>query len=367
MASYGYTFQSGDGVTPTRLNDARTVSDIVNADISATAAIAATKLASDSITNTQIKSDAAIVGTKIAPDFGSQDVKTTGRSLVGISSARTNVTEVNSPQVQVEGTDYNTSSALIARNSANNVGTHLVLAKSRSATALGNTAVQSGDTLGNIQWQGADGTNLVIAAQISSQVDGTPSTNDMPGRLIFSTTADGASSPTERMRITNEGYLLFGTTTSGGAGGISVNPDNDDGAATMIWNRNNTTASSLVLIFRNNGTAAGSISHTNNATSFTTSSDYRLKENPTPLIGGLATINQLQPCEFTWKSDGSVGRGFIAHELQAVVPEAVTGEKDAVDAEGNPEYQGVDAAKLVPYLVSAVQELKARVEALEAA
>jgi hypothetical protein len=80
----------------------------------------------------------------------------------------------------------------------------------------------------------------------------------------------------------------------------------------------------------------------------------------------LTIIDQVQPCEFTWKSIGSIGRGFIAHELQAVVPEAVTGEKDAVNADGTPEYQGVDASKLVPYLVSAIKELKDRVEALEA-
>lgn len=378
MATYGHTFTSGDTVTPTKLNNARTVSDIVNADISATAAIAATKLASDSITNTQIKSDAAIAGTKIAPDFGSQDVKTTGRSLVGISSARTNVTEVNSPQVQVEGTDYNTSSALIARNSANNVGTHLVLAKSRSATALGNTAVQSGDTLGNIQWQGADGANLVIAAQISSQVDGTPGTNDMPGRLIFSTTADGSSSPTERMRITAGGDILFANPPdnfpsnntsgfgiaiqAGGSGRMSMVCDND-----VALNVGRHSGTGNVAQWYYNGNIVGSVSLAASTTSYNTSSDYRLKENPTPLIGGLETIDQLQPCEFTWKSDGSIGRGFIAHELQAVVPEAVTGEKDAVDADGNPEYQGVDAAKLVPYLVSAVKELKARVEALESA
>jgi hypothetical protein len=85
------------------------------------------------------------------------------------------------------------------------------------------------------------------------------------------------------------------------------------------------------------------------------------------MTGALDVVAALKPVDFTWKFDGSIGRGFIAHELQAVAPEAVTGEKDAVDAEGKPEYQGVDAAKLVPYLVAAVQELKARVEALEAA
>jgi len=110
----------------------------------------------------------------------------------------------------------------------------------------------------------------------------------------------------------------------------------------------------------------GSITVTTVATNYGTSSDYRLKTDAIPLTTGLTIIDQVQPCEFTWKSTGSIGRGFIAHELQAVVPEAVTGEKDAVDADGTPEYQGVDASKLVPYLVSAIKELKDRVEALEA-
>ena len=121
-----------------------------------------------------------------------------------------------------------------------------------------------------------------------------------------------------------------------------------------------------VAEFYRDTTAVGGISVTATAASFNTSSDYRLKENCAPLTGGLATVGQLSPCEFTWKSDGSIGRGFIAHELQAVVPEAVSGEKDVVDENGRPQYQGVDAAKLVPYLVAAVQELSAKVAALEA-
>ncbi len=177
------------------------------------------------------------------------------------------------------------------------------------------------------------------------------------------------------MRITEAGNVSIGTTEtlSVGAGSadgttiytggaIHVSTNNE----TSLFIRRRAGNGNSVGFYRDT-TLVGTISVTTTATAYNTSSDYRLKENATPLIGGLATIDQLQPCEFTWKSDGSLGRGFIAHELQAVVPEAVTGEKDAVDGEGNPQYQGVDAAKLVPYLVSAVKELKARVEALEAA
>jgi hypothetical protein len=80
----------------------------------------------------------------------------------------------------------------------------------------------------------------------------------------------------------------------------------------------------------------------------------------------LAVIAQLNPVTYTWKADGSDGQGFIAHELQAVVPDCVSGEKDAVDAEGNPQYQGVDTSFLVATLVKAVQELKAEVDSLKA-
>ena len=80
----------------------------------------------------------------------------------------------------------------------------------------------------------------------------------------------------------------------------------------------------------------------------------------------LATVAQLNPVTYTWKADGSDGQGFIAHELQAVVPDCVTGEKDAVDADGNPVYQGIDTSFLVATLVAAIQELKSDFDAYKA-
>jgi hypothetical protein len=81
------------------------------------------------------------------------------------------------------------------------------------------------------------------------------------------------------------------------------------------------------------------------------------------MTGALAKISQLKPVTYTWKSNGSDGEGFIAHELQAVVPNAVVGKKDAVDADGNIKPQGVDTSFLVATLTSAIQELNAKVEA----
>jgi hypothetical protein len=75
------------------------------------------------------------------------------------------------------------------------------------------------------------------------------------------------------------------------------------------------------------------------------------------MTGALATVAQLNPVTYNWKADGSAGQGFIAHELQAVVPDCVTGTKDAVDADGNPVYQGIDTSFLTATLAAALQEL----------
>lgn len=107
----------------------------------------------------------------------------------------------------------------------------------------------------------------------------------------------------------------------------------------------------------------GTIAVNASSVSYNTSSDYRLKENITPMTGALDKVSQLKPCTYTWKSTGEQGQGFIAHELQAVIPDAVSGEKDAVNEEGNPVHQGVDTSFLVATLTAAIQELNAKVEA----
>ena len=116
-------------------------------------------------------------------------------------------------------------------------------------------------------------------------------------------------------------------------------------------------------------TGIGSISTNGTTTAYNTSSDYRLKTNIVPLANAVARVKLLQPKNFTWISapEQGVAEGFIAHELKTVVDDAVFGEKDAVDANGNPKYQGVDASMLVPLLTAALQEAIARIEALEAA
>jgi len=118
--------------------------------------------------------------------------------------------------------------------------------------------------------------------------------------------------------------------------------------------------------WRYNGTAIGNINTNGTTVAYNVSSDYRLKENVQPMTGGLATVAALKPVTYDWIAAQTAGEGFIAHELQAVIPAAVTGEKDAVNEDGSIKPQGVDFGKIVPHLVAAIQELTTRLAALEA-
>jgi hypothetical protein len=182
----------------------------------------------------------------------------------------------------------------------------------------------------------------------------------------------------ESMRIDSSGRLLVGITSAqtGIAAdpvGISLYGSTANGVGVFVRNSsdavlyvNNKTSGGTLVTFYNGGNAVGSIASNGTTTAYNTTSDYRLKENVAPMTGALDKVAALKPCTYTWKADGSEGQGFIAHELQAVVPDCVTGKKDLVDKDGNPQYQGVDTSFLVATLVAAIQEQQAIITQLQA-
>jgi hypothetical protein len=227
----------------------------------------------------------------------------------------------------------------------------------------GNSAPATNEGLGYLAF--SDSTHTLSAWVAGERDGGTWSGSSKPTRLVFSTTADGASSPTERMRIANNGSVCINNTTRQTQGTLC--PDGIVGTQPAISCYQNATTSQEQITFRNPNGGVGTITTNGSATAYNTSSDYRLKENVVPLTGAANRINQLQVHRFNFISDPDrTVDGFIAHEAQAVVPECVTGTKDEVDADGKPVYQGIDQSKLVPLLTAALQETIAELQALKA-
>jgi hypothetical protein len=361
-----------------------------------------------------------------------------GRVLVGSSTARANLfNATTTASLQVEGTTADNSTVLAIRNTDTAAaGSFCILARARGSTVGSTTIVQNGDAVGSLSFQSSDGSEFVEAARIQAIVNGTPGANDMPGALVFNTTADGAASSTERMRIDSSGNVGIGVTPAArldvsnssrlaidvsnaytrlnsqnpagnanvdmyynavqhlwfnsgselaritAAGNLLVGQtatglQNSNSAALAPTAGNQFTLNKVTgsgsgnqyLVFGYAGASIGSI--TQNGTtgvSYNTSSDYRLKEITGAVTGTEAKdfIMALQPKQGTWKADGSKFVGFLAHEFQEVSPTSVSGEKDAVDKDGKPIYQGMQAAssEVMANLIALVQQQQALIQDL---
>ena len=174
---------------------------------------------------------------------------------------------------------------------------------------------------------------------------------------------------TQAMTLDASGNLNVGQTTAGiqNVNGISLNiAANNTQLVTNHLSGTNSGASYSTYAY-NGASIGGIIQSGTTAVLYNTTSDYRLKENVVPVASALATIQSLNPVNFTWKSDGRADTGFLAHEFQSVIPNSVTGAKDATDTDGNPVYQQMDNSGAIPYLVAAIKELKAEFDAYKAA
>jgi hypothetical protein len=181
---------------------------------------------------------------------------------------------------------------------------------------------------------------------------------------------------TERARIDSSGNLLVATTSlEGNAKIVTVSATNGISARTtaaansyepIVASRTSTVGKAITLWYDVNvGTQAGFINIDSTSTvSLNNTSDYRVKENIQPLTGSIERVKNLKPVSFNFKADGYFAEGFIAHEFAEVIPQAVHGEKDAVDENGKPVYQAIDQSKIVPLLTAALQEQQALIETL---
>lgn len=228
-----------------------------------------------------------------------------------------------------------------------------------------------------------------VVGQISSAIGFARESNTNWGTQLkfytHSTATSDLDELKERMRLNSDGTLMLGTTNLVGAqsgnvdsmvalyqrGQIAVT--NNDADFSMFVNKRDSTTGGLIR-FRYNGSTIGSITNDTSSVTYNTSSDYRLKENVVTDWDATTRLKQLKPSRFNFKVDkDKTVDGFLAHEVSSIVPEAVSGEKDAVDKDGNIDPQGIDQSKLVPLLTKALQEaiseidtLKEKVTALEA-
>ena len=357
----------------------------------------------DNATSTAITIDASEnVGIGTAVPTGSLDVARSGSHEVVFRTTTTGDPTLN---LQADGTNNGKISYVRATEGLtfSNSGAERMRIDASGNVGLGTTSANSARL--RLHNAGTAGTPQLMLTSVgtSSQSEIRHETSN---DLVFNNW-NGASR-TESMRIHASNDVSMGTTSNPGYR-LSLKAT---GTVQLI---NRTGSDGILILFQNDGTSVGSISMSGSTTSYNTSSDYRLKENITPVQGAADIVKAMQPVTYTFKSDGSWHDGFLAHELQELHPRAVIGEKDAmrneeyevtpavyedviiptvdavVDEDGNvtqeaqperteqrlvteavmgnrsvPDYQGVDYSKLTPILTAALQEALNKIDALEA-
>jgi hypothetical protein len=323
-------------------------------------------------------------------------INSSGNVLVGTTTSVA-VGVINSKS-QIEFTDYDASQT-IKRNQNDTGGPQTLFVKSRGASNGSNTVVQSGDTLGSIRFWGTDGSAPVEGATILAFVDGTPGANDMPGRLVFSTTADGSSSPTERARINSGGEAKFSTTgtypsaTAGGhqfrtnANSPTLTVDNNIGSGltdtiTQITLGYAANTSNSYFVYCNDSSAARMYVRTdggigNYSGNNVNLSDQREKKDFAPAKNYLDVICNIPVQTFNYidQSEDNPGLtlGVVAQDVQAVAPELVMESDWSTEKDGSKMRLSIYQTDLQYALMKSIQELKAindaqatRIETLEA-
>ena len=244
---------------------------------------------------------------------------------------------------------------------------------------IGNTTPgsfhSSGENLVIGSGSGDEGMTVYSGAGSSGIInfaDGTSGSDSYEGRILYRH-ADNAMSfhttnGTERMRIDSIGRLLHGcTSATGGSSEGNITIEFPGNARNGIKTRDTTGSHSVNhMVLISGSTDIGQIIGSTSSVSYSSASDYRLKENVVAISDGISRLKLLKPSKFNFKvtPDETVD-GFLAHEVMSIVPQAVSGIKDAVDSNGKPIHQSMDSAKLVPLLTAALQEAVGKIETLE--
>ena len=192
----------------------------------------------------------------------------------------------------------------------------------------------------------------------------------------------GDNRNSERMRIDSAGAVFINTTSNpvpnnaspqlgilagGSTDAINIKHTVNGNNSFNIWQTGTTSHNAIAFYKGDTQTNRGLITVTTSGTTYNSVSDYRLKENVTPIENGIDRLMQLKPSKFNWIETGHESEGFIAHELQEIFPDAVTGEKDAVySSTGNIKPQSVDYGRITPLLVKALQEQQVQIQTLTA-
>ena len=254
---------------------------------------------------------------------------------------------------------YNSSGLVVGSSSFVFDGTNVGIGTaSPNAYGAGYTTAQANGSSGGLL-QATVGGSTIIGELYASQGLGLVQVGTRTNHpLAFKTNS------VEAMRIDTSGTLSIGTT-----GGDIFNPSGivllgGTNPYAGVMHASGSASGSSYAIFAYNSGIIGSITQTGTtAVLYNTTSDYRLKEDVAPIQNALATVEALNPVSFTW-IDGRKDDGFLAHEIQAVIPNCVTGEKDAVNEDGTPKYQQMDNSGVIPFLVKAIQEQQALIESL---
>lgn len=243
----------------------------------------------------------------------------------------------------------------------------LVVQTNGTTTALTIDTSQKATFAGAMAVAGATTVTSTLTANSFIPTSSTIPTNGM--YLPTTNTVAFACNSAEFMRLDpTYGRLLIGSTnnspysiSSGTTGGAAISNANFEFANaaynTLGINKLNSTSGSLIAFAYNGSGLSGYISYNGGGVAYNTGSDYRLKTNVLPVTNALDSVSKLNPVSYNWVADNTPSQGFIAHELETVIPEAVKGEKDGVDDQGKPKYQAVDYSVVIPTLTAAIKEL----------